>query len=446
LERAPKYNVLFIAADDLRAGLSVYGETVQTPNLDRLARMGRRFDRAYAQIPMCSPSRASVMSGRRPETTGLFGNREPVREALAGAVPLQEHFAASGYFTARVGKIYHSRYENEFEWDAVEDFAVEAEELGSRALRNEPDAGGSVSLDDHPTERAAEIWGPTTDEDEDLPDGKSARRGAELLEQHRNEPFFIAIGFIGTHFPLLAPRKYFDLYDVESRQSPADPPGDRDDIPRIALSPGANVRVLPSDHPSVRRAYLACVSFLDAQVGILLDTMDRLDLWKDTIVVFWSDHGFHLGEHGGLFRKGTLFEETTRVPLVIVTPEMHRRGVPTEKLAELVDLYPTLLELARLPEVEGLEGTSLVPLLRDPEAPIKTAAFSVVHRPEGLGRSVRTDRFRYTEWPDGSVELYDGWTDPQDHTNLAEFPVHSPTIETMKRFLREGYRSALATP
>jgi uncharacterized sulfatase len=438
--------VLFIAADDLRAGLDVFGETVQTPNLDRIARMGRRFQHAYSQIPMCSPSRASVMSGRRPETTGLFGNREPVREALAGAVPLQEHFAANGYFTARVGKIYHSRYENEFQWDAAEDFAVEAQELGSRALRDEPGAGGSLSFDDHPTERAAEIWGPTTDEDGDLPDGKSARRVAELLEQHRSEPFFIAVGFISTHFPLLAPRKYFDLYDMDAIRSPGEPPGDRDDIPRIALSPGANVKVHPSERPSVSRAYLACASFLDAQVGVLLDSMDRLDLWKNTIVVFWSDHGFHLGEHEGLFRKGTLFEETTRVPLVIVAPEMNHRGVPTEQLAELVDLYPTLTELSRLPGVDGLEGTSLVPLLRDPEIPIKTAAFSVVHRPSGLGRSVRTDRYRYTEWPDGSAELYDQWTDPQDHTNLVEYPVHSPTIERMKRLLREGYRSALATP
>jgi uncharacterized sulfatase len=438
--------VLFIAADDLRAGLDVFGETVQTPNIDRLARMGRRFDRAYSQIPMCSPSRASVMSGRRPETTGLFGNREPVREALAGAVPLQELFAANGYFTGRVGKIYHSRYEDEFVWDTAEDFAVEARELGENALRDEPGAGASVPFDDHPTERAAEIWGPTTDEDGDLPDGKSARRVAELLGQRRSDPFFIAVGFISTHFPLLAPKKYFDLYDMEAIQSPSEPPDDREDIPRIALSPGANVKVRPSERPAVARAYLASVSFMDAQVGVVLEAMDRHDLWKNTIVVFWSDHGFHLGEHGGLFRKGTLFEETTRVPLVIVTPEMNRRGVPTEQLAELVDLYPTLAELARLPDVKGLEGTSLVPLLRDPETPIKTAAFSVVHRPSGLGRSVRTDRFRYTEWPDGSVELYDQWTDPQDHTNLAQYPVHGATAETMKRLLRDGYRAALATP
>jgi uncharacterized sulfatase len=279
-----------------------------------------------------------------------------------------------------------------------------------------------------------------------LPDGKSARRVAELLEQRGREPFFLAVGFISTHFPLLAPRKYFDLYDVEDLQSPAEPPGDRDDIPHIALRPGANVRVRPSDRPSVLKAYLACVSFMDAQVGVLLDAMDRLDLWKNTVVVFWSDQGFHLGEHGGLFRKGTLFEETTRVPLILVTPEMSQRGVPTEELVELVDLYPTLLELSRLPGVDGLEGTSLVPLLRDPETPIKNAAFSVVHRPVGLGRPVRTDRFRYTEWPDGSVELYDAWTDPQDHENLARYPVHAPTIEKMRDLLRDGYRSAFATP
>jgi uncharacterized sulfatase len=439
----PRYNVLFIAADDLRAGADIHGRRLQMPNLDRLARMGRPFLRTYAQIPMCSPSRASVMSGRRPETTGLFGNREPVRETFGDAVPLQEHFKASGYFTARVGKIYHSRYEEQFRWDTAEDFALEAKELGARTLESDRAAGKSEPVDG---EHVMEFWGPTAGNDADLPDGKTARRAAEILEEHRAEPFFLAVGFISSHFPLVAPAKYFELYDAESMPGPKDVEGDRDDIPHVALRPGANVRVNPGERPSVARAYSACVSYMDAQLGVLMETMDRLDLWKNTIVVFWGDQGFHLGEHGGLFRKGTLFEESTRVPLTIVAPEMEQRGAATERIAELADLYPTLLELSRLPPLDGLEGTSLVPLLRDPARSVKKGAFSVVHRPSGLGRSVRTERYRYSEWPDGSAELYDHWSDPEELFNLAAYPAHAPVVSELKTLLDGGYRKALVSP
>lgn len=441
-----RFNVLFIAVDDLRARIGPYGEIVETPNIDRLARMGRRFLRAYSQVPMCSPSRASVMSGWRPQKTGVYGNLESVREFLEGAVPLQEHFSANGYFTARVGKIYHTRFEKQFKWDVSEDFVDRRSEASAQG----PLTGAKLRTAEPPEERYQEkeipIWGPTDDEDGDTADGKTARRVAELLEQHRNERFFVAAGFLRPHFPLLAPQKYFDLYDAESIQFQPSPVDDRDDIPRIALRPGANVAVEPSERAAVLRAYYACVSFMDAQVGVLLETMDRLDLWRDTIVVFWSDHGFHLGEHGGLWRKSTLFEESTRVPLLFVAPGMKQAGVPTRHLAELVDIYPTLLELCNLPWVEGLEGASLVPLLRNPEQPIKTAAFSVVQRLSGLGRSVRTDRYRYTQWPDGSRELFDHESDPEEYINLEQFPVHSRTVAEMKALLRNGYRSALNQP
>jgi uncharacterized sulfatase len=374
---------------------------------------------------MCSPSRASVMSGWRPEKIGLFGNRKPVREAIRGAVPLQEHFSANGYFTARVGKIYHTRYEGQFAWDVADDFAAsEDEDLSEK--------GGSNF-----------IWGPTLHEDWEAPDGRTARRVAELLEQHRHERFFIAAGFVAPHVPLVAPKKYFDMYSPDTLELNEGPPNDRDDIPYAALNPGTNLRFPPGEERSVLRAYYGCVSFMDAQVGVLLDTMDRLELWSNTVVVIWSDNGFHLGEHQGLWRKNTLFEESTRVPLVIVAPGIGQAGVATRNIVELVDIYPTLLELSQLPPVDGLAGTSLVPLLRGTEHPVKTAAFSVVKRLDSLGRTVRTERYRYTEWPDGSRELFDHKHDPEETINRADSPTHAETLRELRQLLHGGHLSAL---
>jgi uncharacterized sulfatase len=391
--------------------------------MDRLSQKGRHFQRAYCQIPICSPSRASVMSGRRPDTIGLYGNRKPVREHIWNAVPLQEHFSANGYFTARVGKIYHTRHEHEFAWDVTEDF-YESED-GSREDSNF-------------------VYGSTQQEDGETPDGRTARRVAELLEKHRHEKFFIAAGFVAPHVPLLAPQKYYDMYALNELTLDEGPEGDRDDIPRTALSPGSNLRFGPGEERSVLRAYYACVSLMDAQLGVVLDAMDRLELWRNTVVVLWSDNGFHLGEHRGLWRKNTLFEESTRVPLIIFAPGIERPGIPTRNIVELVDIYPTLVELGRLPMVDGLEGTSLVPLLRGTGEPVKTAAFTVAKRLDNLGRTVRTERYRYTEWPNGSRELYDHQDDPEETLNIADSPTHREALREMRQLLHDGYLSALA--
>jgi uncharacterized sulfatase len=233
------------------------------------------------------------------------------------------------------------------------------------------------------------------------------------------------------------------MYSLDNLESNEGPPNDRDDIPRAALRPGSNLRFGPGEGRSVLRAYYACVSLMDTQVGVLLDAMDRLELWSNTVVVLWSDNGFHLGEHQGLWRKNTLFEESTRVPLIIVAPGIEQAGIPTRKIVELVDIYPTLIELSRLPPVDGLEGASLVPLLRGTDHPVKTAAFSVAKRLNNLGRTVRTERYRYTEWPDGSRELYDHLDDPEETTNLADSPTHQEGLLEMRQLLHDGYLSAL---
>jgi iduronate 2-sulfatase len=406
---AAKPNVLLVMVDDLNVRLGCYGYPVHSPAVDRLAREGRRFDRAYCQIASCSPSRTSLLTGWRPERTGVWDNLQTPRERLQGALPLQEHFHANGYFTARVGKIYHGPFEEQFHWDVAEHTPyLPGDEAWEPPSRQERERAGS----------SARPWTATDNRDEDEPDGRTARRVAELLAQNKGRPFFIAAGFNKPHIHWVAPRRYFDLYPPDGIALPKEPPDDRDDIPEIAIfrkAPRAPGRFLggPGDRDDAFRreataAYYACVSFMDAQVGVLLETLDRLQLRDRTIVVLLGDHGYHLGEHGGLWRKNTLFEESLRVPFIVAAPGFGQPGVAARGLVESLDLYPTLVDLAGLSPVAGLDGTSLRPLLEDPQQTVKTAAFSIAPRnPPELGRSVRGERWRYTEWPDGGQELYD---------------------------------------
>jgi iduronate 2-sulfatase len=407
--RGPRPNVLLVIVDDLNVRVGCYGYPVQTPAIDRLAREGRRFDRAYCQIASCSPSRTSLLTGWRPERTGVLDNLQTPRERLTGAVPLQEHFHANGYFTARVGKIYHGPFEEQFHWDLAEHTPYLAgDEAWEPPSKKEREKAGS----------SARPWTATANRDEDEPDGRTARRVARLLEQHRDRPFFIAAGFNKPHIHWIAPRRYFDLYPPDRIELPREPDDDRDGIPEIAIfrraprAPGRFLGGRGERDDAFRReataAYYACVSFADAQIAVLLEALDRLKLRDRTIVVILGDHGFHLGEHGGLWRKNTLFEEALRVPFVIAAPGVAKPGEASRSVVESLDLYPTLIELAGLPPVPGIEGASLVPILEEPGRTVKPAAFSVAPRnPPELGRSVRTERWRYTEWPDGGRELYD---------------------------------------
>jgi iduronate 2-sulfatase len=404
-------NVLLILADDLSFRIGLYGEGPRTPNLERLARRGRRFDRAYCQYPLCSPSRTSLLTGWRPERTQVWGNLRPPRELVAGATPLQEHFEAHGYFTARVGKVYHSRFEDEFRWSTVID-----------------------TYDEVPEEVPGATWGASSRRDEDEPDGRAARRTVELLGTRREKPFFIAVGFLKPHDPWVVPEKYFALYPKDKVQPPVVPESEQ----VLGARRGAAMEIPAGQEKDALSAYSASIAFMDVQLGLILDAMDNLNLWDSTVVVFLGANGFHAGEHG-LWGKMTLFEESARVPFVIAAPGLVRPGEPTRHLAELVDVYPTLLELCGVPKVEGLAGESLVPLLRNPDAPGKTAAFTMrkvgANRRGLVAQSVRTDRYRYTEWPEEGPELYDHQDDPGERRNLASDPAHLPTINEMRAIL-----------
>jgi iduronate 2-sulfatase len=419
-------NVLFILADDANMHLGTYGYPVQTPNIDRLARLGRRFEHAYVQVPSCNPSRTSLLSGWQPERTDVWDNIR--RPTPPGMHPLEDEFAASGYFTAEIGKIWETRFAKFFKWDVSEYFpALPAGTPTSppNAQRDKKEEGGR-----DPTNLAS-FWRKTDNPDQDEADGRRARRVAQLISETRDRPFFIALGFGKPHLRWSVPRRYFDLYDPATIHLPPNPPDDSTDIPEIAIDDHVSRAGrfylgrednTPADlQRQAIAAYYATVSFVDAQLGVVLEAMDRQKLWDDTIVVFASDNGYHLGEHrSDMWRKDTLFEEGVHVPLIMTAPGLANPGVAAPAPVELLDLYPTLVELAGLPSVPGLDGRSLAPILRDPAAEVRSAARSWrrVDPPE-LGVSIRSGKWRYTEWPDGSEELFDLDRDPAQRQDLA---------------------------
>ncbi|HEX9185565.1 MAG TPA: sulfatase-like hydrolase/transferase, partial [Vicinamibacteria bacterium] len=412
---SPRRNVLLVLVDDLNTQVGAWGAPVKTPAIDRLAARGVRFDRAYVPVAMCSPSRVSMFTGWRPARPGVWTNVDPPRPE--GAVPLQEHFAAHGATTAAVGKILH--FPENFLWDVREEHPDVVEE------EHEGRATGGEGL-----------WEKAAGTDLDQPDGRRARRAALLLERLRSRPFFLAVGLVRPHLRWIAPLRYFGLYPPQAIVPVPFPADDLADVPAIAVKtrpqplPGLPLlgREPPglAPDPAFRRqaiaAYRACVSFADAQVGLVLDTLDRLDLWKDTVVVLAGDNGYHLGDHGGLFRKDTLFEEALRVPLIVVAPGLPP-GTVVRAPVELLDVYPTVVELAGLPAVPGLDGRSLTPLAARPDAPERPAALSYRRvQPPERAFSLRTETARYTVWPDGSEELYDLRSRDGESENLASRP------------------------
>jgi uncharacterized sulfatase len=430
-----KPNVLLIVFDDMNAQLGTYGYPVRTPHIDRLAAMGRRFDRAYAQVAMCGPSRTSLMTGRGPERLGMWHNLATPN--LEGVVPIQEHFAAAGYYTAQIGKVYEGSTGELFHWD----------------YKSKPSAPKHVPP-------GTEWWGPSDNEDWEEPDGEMARLVARMMEAPRDRPFFFAVGFYKPHRRWVAPRKYFAMYPPDEVRFEEAPPDDTADIPAIAIKsrvqeePGAWLMgqeppALVVDHQFRRKAiaaYYACVSFADAQVGVLMEALDRAQLWKDTIVVLTSDHGYHLGEHRGLWRKDTLFEEALRVPLIVVAPGLLGAGEPAAEPVTLLDVYPTLVGLAGLAPVPGLDGTSLLPLLESPDADLDWGALSYRRtRPSFLGRSLRAERYRYTLWPDGSEELFDLDLDPEGFHSVASAPGYSRVRGRMRASLLSRVRAITET-
>jgi iduronate 2-sulfatase len=431
-------NVLFIIADDLTKTLPCYGYSLtQTPNIDRLAARSVRFDRAYCQYPVCSPSRASFLSGRRPERTGLYGNENGSRTPLlADAVFMPQHFKQHGYFTARIGKVFHIGRDVPECWDISEEgtpdnrIIYQPQEVAKLGL--EPFIIGDHQFNTGGGEGASQVILKRSQEK--LIDVRNGKRAAELLGEgaRRNaegQPFFLALGFRRPHLPHLAPSDFFDLYPEAEMPLPAT------QSPRI---PSIKTEVSPSDARAGLRGYLACVSFMDMQLGPVLDAMDSNELWKNTIVVLLGDHGYLLGSRGGWWGKGVLYDEAASTALLVAAPGK-ANGVGCPRVVEFVDFYPTLAELCQLPEPKGTDGRSFAPLLTQPEAPWDQVAYTMIavdSQPAGL--AVTTEQFRYLEHADGSIELFDIESDPLEWKNLTSKPEFAELLTSMRK-LADGY-------
>jgi len=440
---SPKTNVLFIAVDDLNNALGCYGHPlVKSPNIDRLARGGMRFDCAYCQFPLCSPSRTSLFTGLRPDQTQVFDLKTHFRDTIPDVLTLPQMFRQNGYFVARVAKIYHYGVPGDIGTSGLDDPKSWDQVVNPRG-RDKDEEDKVTNL--HQKQRglgASFAWYESEGTDEEYTDGKVATATIRLLEEHKDKPFFVGCGFYRPHVPWIVPKKYFDVYPIEKITLPTNPPNDRDDIPEPALTvKPANYGFSDLDCRKATRAYFASISHMDAQVGRVLDALDRLNLADKTIVVLWGDNGYHLGDHG-LWQKQSLFEESARVPLIVVAPGAKAKGQATAHTVETLDLYPTLADLCGLPAPKNLAGASLRPLLDDPNTPWNHPAYTQTRRggKDGsfMGYSVRTERWRYTEWDDGKqgVELYDHQNDPREFTNLANDPKYAETVVEMKRLLR----------
>jgi uncharacterized sulfatase len=459
----PKLNVLYIVSDDLNNSLSCYGHsTVKSPRIDELASRGTRFDRAYCQYPLCNPSRSSFLTGLRPDQTTVLDNGKQFREQIPDVVTLPQLFQKAGYFVARVGKLYHYGVPNQIGTDGLDDPPSWMAKFNPRG-RDKDDEPKIFSLTPG-NFGGTPSWLAADGEDKEQTDAIGAEMAIKLLEENKDKPFFIACGFYRPHTPYVAPKKYFAMYPPEKAGVVYTPPGDLDDIPTPALV-SRRTDMDEKLQREARQAYFASISFMDQQVGKLLDALERLKLRDKTVVVFHSDHGYHLGEHGCLWQKQSVFEESARIPLIISAPGMKASGKGTAALAELVDVYPTVAELCGLKAPANLSGKSLVAQMNDPNQAGKGFALTQVRRGGGdggkakakaadanatakqkskagaafIGYSLRTDRYRYTEWDGGKqgLELYDHEKDPQEFTNLAKDSAHADTVKQLSAKLSE---------
>jgi iduronate 2-sulfatase len=436
-----KLNVLFIAVDDMNNDLGCYGQALaSSPNIDRLAKEGVRFDRAYCQFPLCSPSRSSLMTGLRPDTTKVFDLKYRFRTGIPDVVTLPQAFMNAGYYAARVGKIYHYGNPGDIGTSGLDD-AASWKEVVNPAGRDHTALENDV-MNFTPKRGLGSAMAFLADKegtDEEQTDGKVATEAIRMLEAHAGEPFFLAVGFYKPHTPWIAPKKYFDEHALEKITLPAIAPGFEASVPPLALAstkPWPYMGVTAEQARECKQAYYASISFVDAQIGKVLGALDRLKLRDSTVVVFWSDHGYHLGEHW-LWMKQSCFEESARVPMIIAAPGKSA-GQTCLRPVELVDLYPTLADLAGVPAPKNLEGASLRPLLENPGAEWKRPAFTQVQRGPVPGHSVRTARWRYTEWDGGAkgTELYDHEADPLELHNRSAEPQYAATVTELKALLK----------
>ena len=438
-------NVLLICADDLTSCLDEPG--VVTPNLDRLRQRAVTFENAYCQYPLCNPSRSSMLSGLRPDTTGIYGNRTAIRKAVPDVVTLPQLFRKNGYWSARVGKIYHYGNPGDIGTDSLDD-PQSWNRVVNPAGRDKAEEGLITNYTPRRGLGSSLSVMEADGTDLEQTDGLVAVGAVALMKEHLQErpdkPFFIAAGFFRPHCPYVAPKPHFEPYPKGSVTVPpfdGQPAGVPDAaVSRIKPYPWYGVTKAQAD--DTKRAYFASVTFLDANVGRLLDALDEAGQTDNTIVVFWSDHGYHLGDKG-MWKKQSIYERAAKAPMAIAVPGLTDAGATCERPVEFVDLYPTLAELAGLKDQapKRLEGASLVPLLENPAAAWDRPAYTQSVRGKeygGMGYSVRTQRWRYIRWGDGSEELYDHDADPGEENNLADNPAHKNTVERLGGLL-DGY-------
>lgn len=489
---AKPLNVLFIAVDDLRTQLGCYGQKqMKSPNIDRLASHGTVFTRAYCQQAVCSPSRTSLLTGCRPDATKVWDLETHFRDFIPDVVTLPQLFIQHGYYAHAIGKLYHGGFDDPKSWSVPHEASVpppagmpKAEggaftEKGIAVIR-EQQAEQQAAREKYMKEKGisklspAEAkkfrvrglpWDAPDVPDEALADGCFATRAIEVLRERAakpGEPFFLAVGFLKPHLPFIAPKKYWDMYkpeDLVLADNPFAPKG----APPYALSNYGELRAyygMPKQGPLSKEqeieavhGYYAAVSFMDAQVGRILDELDSLGMRENTIVVLWGDHGWKLGDHGE-WCKHTNFEIDTNAPLIISVPGQQTAGSHSAALVEFVDIYPTLAELCDLPLPSHLEGSSFVPQILDPNAPGKEAAFSQYPRgSQGqslMGYTLRSDRYRYVEWRVRnssevvSVELYDHETDPKENVNVVGEKEYAQALEEMKELMKGGWQAQQA--
>ncbi len=440
-------NVLLIISDDLRTEIGAYGSPLAgTPNIDALAKAGVRFDRAYAQFPLCNPSRVSMLTGRRPGVTGVLGNRTDFRVAHPDWITLPQLFKRNGYATLRTGKIFHGGIDDAASWteggDPRRPLAPEGGQRGGAA-----GGGGAARA------RASDRWIVLEGNGETHGDYAVADRAIKYLQDNGDRPFFLAVGFVKPHSPPSAPQKFYDLWKVEDLPLPvnfAPRPTVPPDLPNAAIRP-RNADLFVGRDASEReakemiRAYLASTAWMDWNVGRVVAELDRLGLRDDTVIVFWGDHGYQLGERGKWSKAGSLFEQGTRTPFIVVAPGARWNGRSTARVVQNLDIYPTLAALCGLTAPAGVEGRSLVPLLEDPAASWDVPAFSVWSEDGKTfhGVAVRTERWRYAEFgPDGTngAMLFDERNDPLELMNLADEPRLAPVRGELSSLVRQYSR------
>jgi arylsulfatase A-like enzyme len=460
-----------ISVDDLRPVGQAFGQPhIFAPNMDRLASGGTAFQRAYAQYAVCNPSRASLLTGLRPDSTKIYDLNTHFRMHIPDVVTLPQHFKNNGYATTGIGKFYHLPFDDPKSWSIPSWSPERAIEYRNRELRSKLEAANPDGTEDIVTEHdhhdgtimraesrkrvRGPAWEIAHDDLEGLPDAQIADRAIAQLDAMKDGPFFLGVGFKKPHLPFVAPGKFFDLYPADRVKLAINafrplglPPYEahKAELPAYDGIPD-DLDLSEAERRALVRGYAAATSYVDYEIGRVLNALDTLGMRDSTIVVLFGDHGYFLGENG-FWAKHNNMEVATRAPLIMRVPGQSMTGARPMHFAELVDIFPTLIDLAGLPKEIGLEGTSLVPALMAGK-PVKRAAFSQYRRNKAMGYSVRTDTHRFTEWRDdasGEVKahvLFDHRIDPQENRNIADQPDQLAIVKTMSEMVAKGWKGA----